>query len=303
MSNLRPILATTDLSEHGARALSRAHDLAAREGRAVIALHVIREEPLWWVVKARDLDPDELRHRLLGRAEQDLQAQLDALPVERATERILVTSGRAFMEIIRQARTGDCELIVVGAHGKHKIQDWFIGTTAERVVSKSDRPVLVSRADEPAPYREVVLAVDFSRGCQDAIRMARRLAANNARFTLAHVYELWFEPRLTESDLSREVYDRILEQEEARLLDELKAFGRATGLDHQRLRFEIRQGHPGPGLLDIAREVGADLIACGTHGMSGVQYVLLGSVAQHLLRQAHCDVLIARHGKHRLELP
>jgi len=297
MPENRPILAATDLSEHGALALARARALAEAEGREVIAAHVIREEPLWWVIKARDLDPDELRRRLLTRAEQDLQAQVDALPASKVPCRTLVSSGQAFMEIIRQARANRCDLIVVGAHGQHKVQDWFIGTTAERVVSKSDRPVLVTRQKAEGPYREVVLGVDFSSLGQTAIRMACQLAAADARFTLVHIYELWFEPRLAESDLTHAVHDRIVAQEEQRLLDELKAFARSVGLAERHVHFEIRQGYPGPGLLHIARERNADLIACGTHGMSGVQYVLLGSVAQHVLRQAHCDVLIARHGK------
>ena len=65
----------------------------------------------------------------------------------------------------------------------------------------------------------------------------------------------------------------------------------------------FRYGHPGALIPQIARELATDLVAMGTAGRSGLPYILLGSVAEHVLREAPCDVLTVRPTDFRFELP
>ncbi|HEY7652966.1 MAG TPA: universal stress protein [Methylomirabilota bacterium] len=58
---------------------------------------------------------------------------------------------------------------------------------------------------------------------------------------------------------------------------------------------EVAMGHPADTIVRIARERGADLIVMSTHGRTGLQHVLLGSVAEKVVRLAPCPVLTVKH--------
>ena len=57
---------------------------------------------------------------------------------------------------------------------------------------------------------------------------------------------------------------------------------------------EVTEGHPADAIVRVAREEGADLIVMGTHGRTGLQHALLGSVAETVVRHAPCPVLTVR---------
>ena len=58
---------------------------------------------------------------------------------------------------------------------------------------------------------------------------------------------------------------------------------------------EVAAGNPADAIVRVAKERGADLIVMGTHGRTGLQHVLLGSVAEKVVRLAGCPVLTVRH--------
>lgn len=55
-----------------------------------------------------------------------------------------------------------------------------------------------------------------------------------------------------------------------------------------------RIGKPTNEILDLAKEVGADLILVGTHGFQGLERLVMGSTAEHVVREAGCPVLVVR---------
>ena len=61
---------------------------------------------------------------------------------------------------------------------------------------------------------------------------------------------------------------------------------------------EIAAGHPAETIVRVAQDKSADLIVMGTHGRTGLQHVLLGSVAEKVVRLAPCPVLTVRHALH-----
>ena len=56
-------------------------------------------------------------------------------------------------------------------------------------------------------------------------------------------------------------------------------------------------------ITKVARGVRADLVAVGTAGRTGIPYILLGSAAEHVMREAQCDVLVVQSGSVAFELP
>ena len=179
MANIKDILVGTDLSERSERAFARAAQLA-HDGRATLALLHVVESGLAAAV----------HERRQAFAEEYLREWLAKLPeAGRAGARFKVVAGEPFAVIIEQARERGADLIVVGEPGKKGLKELFVGTTAERIVRHSDRPVLVVKRPTENAYRRVLVAVDFSEGALRALDAAYQ-AAPSAQFLLVHAWQV-----------------------------------------------------------------------------------------------------------------
>lgn len=293
MAESCPILIASDLSDASELAVTRATQLAARRACPLIALHVIQEEPLWWVVKSRDLDPDDLRGELLQEALAGLKTQLQEaagrLGIEPPDSQVQARLGKPVAVASEMAAAIHARLVVVGAHGRHAVRDWFIGTTAEKMVRAGNVPVLVARVEPTHSYQKVVVAIDFSESSRAALRAALDWAPQ-AQFTLVHVYETWFETYIAPA-----TYERLRDEQEEALHDRLREFAHEAGVSSdQEPDYRVIAGHPGTAVIEAAVNAHADLTVCGTQGETGLRHLLLGSVAQHILRESRGDVLTVR---------
>ena len=97
-----------------------------------------------------------------------------------------------------------------------------------------------------------------------------------------------------------------------RLLGE-GAFGRVYAGHHRLLpdvkvcvkqeKTQVMQGTPFAEIVKVARDESYDLIVMGTHGRAGISHALLGSVAERVVRKAHCPVLTIRHPDQKVAHP
>lgn len=145
-------------------------------------------------------------------------------------------------------------------------------------------------------YQHIVVAVDESAIALEAAKQALALASTlQARVTLMSVIAVDPFVGVDFYKVAPAITDYFLhaEQSAQRRLNELAADFLEVGLDAQTKI--IRGVSPDVGILQIADEVNADLIMMGSHGRSGLQKFLLGSVAQKVLHQSPIAVLIARH--------
>jgi nucleotide-binding universal stress UspA family protein len=132
------------------------------------------------------------------------------------------------------------------------------------------------------------LASDFSAASEPPARVARRLLDNSSRLSLVHVYDSTpFRLGFTEStpESARQLEDDAhtrLTALRARFPNEIDA--RVITIDAESSALAI---------ADCARDQEADLIVVGTHGRSGLARLLIGSVAENVVRHAPCDVLTA----------
>lgn len=296
-NKLGAILVSTDLSPRADHALTRARLLARAHGAALTLQHVVERGP--------DIDtlPESWMRELFGaagsptetlrqRAEAALRAKLADAPSGAQTE---VSVGVPFVEIIRAARERNAELVVLGAHGGHYIREWLLGTTAERVIRKGDRPVLVVKKPPKGPYRRLLVAVDFSETSKRALALAVRMAPK-ARVALLNVYDFGLAEPLRAGGTTSEELLLLQQTYEQQRRERLVAFAREAGLDPDKAQLLVRYGYPGLVINAVAAEQRAHLVAVGTQGLSGLRYVLLGSVAEHVLRESRCDVLAVHPG-------
>jgi universal stress protein A len=140
--------------------------------------------------------------------------------------------------------------------------------------------------------QHVLVPIDFSATADQALAYAIALAQQlQARLTLLHVFDL---TPLTMGDAATGVPVTAvheLEIEVQQLLQESLERVQRAGLQGESL---LVQGTPTQTIIDTAGEQGVDLIIMGTHGRTGLAHVFLGSVAEHIVRQGPCPVLVVR---------
>ena len=144
MPSIKKILAPIDFSEVSNRSLDYAVDLAAQVKAAVSVIHVY-EIPVYAFADGAIITPPEVAAELAGRA----QKSLDAAVAERSDRGVEIsgtlTNGSPREEILRLAKEGNADLIVMGTHGRRGLPRAIMGSVAERVLRTSEIPVLTVR--------------------------------------------------------------------------------------------------------------------------------------------------------------
>jgi nucleotide-binding universal stress UspA family protein len=133
----------------------------------------------------------------------------------------------------------------------------------------------------------IVVPIDFSEEADRAVDCALDLADQPSQITAVHVAPplITFEPAI--------VYDVIGDEERREQLQ--AAFSkRYADPKYREVRFQVRFGDPGHEIVDFAKEMNAGLIVMPSHGRTGLAHVLLGSVAERVVRLAKCPVLVLR---------
>lgn len=143
-------------------------------------------------------------------------------------------------------------------------------------------------------YRRILVATDFSKGAEAALDAARRLARiHDAELLLLHVYMEMPVFRFAEvSDVQR-----LYERQRLGLEEALEAQARAAQAGGPAVTALLRTGSPADTIVRVAREEYADLIVVGAHGERGLTSLLMGNVAERVVRLADRSVLIVRHGE------
>ena len=140
-------------------------------------------------------------------------------------------------------------------------------------------------------FKAILVPTDFSTASAPAMEYARMLGERFcAALHLLHVVEdpylaaAWSEAYAAIPDMREQ-----LTKESGRRLEELTAL-----LPNLATTTEVVVGSPAKTIVNVARTRGVDLIVMGTHGRSGVAHLLLGSVAERVVRLAACPVLTVR---------
>jgi nucleotide-binding universal stress UspA family protein len=291
MSGLQSILAATDFSDDAANAVERAARLGADAGLARGAVvHVIEES---WFESLRRFA------NLTADAEQSVVAQAKRTLDELAE----AVRGRTGFALERELCVGsvldmilgvldDFDVLALGARGRNPLRDFAIGTTAERLLRRTAKPILVVKRGAQTAYRRAVVAVDFSPHSRRALALGAA-AAPRAELHLTHVYAVPFEGNLRYAGVSDEAMREYGAKARRDAEDEMNRFIRDCGIESARMRCLIEHGgHVSTVLRDRARELGADLVVVGKHGKSLTEHLLIGSVTLHLLAECPCDVLV-----------
>jgi len=182
--------------------------------------------------------------------------------------------------------------VVVGAHGEHFLQDGLLGTTTARILRSGNHPVLIVRAEEPTPYRKVLVPVDFSAASRGALVWALAIEPQAAIHVL-HAVEVPFEAAIKEAGVPEDLIQRFHAEALDRARERQDEFiGKAAGSEAGRISRSVEYGYPPKVITDQSWLLRPDLIVVGKHGEAEKDPALLGGVTKHVIYEADCDVLV-----------
>jgi len=212
----------------------------------------------------------------------------------------LVDQGAAHERLVLHGKVDEVDLIVLDSHLRSSpVRDFFLGTTAERVVRTSSIPVLVVNAPPKAPYERPLIALDLSPASLEALELTLRVAKpTSGMFDVIHAFETPNESLYRGRHMNLPPEDILAYRRDCKRKARAKIEAALSRFERAGLRFRItmRRGDPRAAVLKEAARRGSDLIALGTRGHSNLGRMLLGSVASEVLGTATCDVLVAPGG-------
>ena len=291
MTSLKRILAATDFSPLGNGAVRRAAWLAAREDGELLIVHAVPRLSALHGAFGAD-DSLQLPVRLRAAADANL-----ATLIEQATQagvrrvRGEIVEGSAHRAVAEMADAFAPELLVIGAHSKDRVQQFFLGGTASRILGHAACPVLVVRRQPEGDYRQVMAAVDLGPRSSAVLRTCV-VVAGPARITAVHAYKAPFEAELRHAELPEKDIAPHREREREAAQTNMQALLCGAELAGRDLSSRIAHGHPNPVLPEAASSLGADLIVAGRHGGSHLEEAVMGSITKFLVYYAPCDVLV-----------
>ncbi|HEX5843848.1 MAG TPA: universal stress protein [Pseudomonas sp.] len=262
------ILIAHDLRDTADMALCRAAQLAKQFNAKLTMLHV--------------LDPSKSSQEH-EQAKQALDRSLTQYAPP-GTELLIRTGNKPSEVVLQQLAEGDYDLLVLGGH--HQRHDFFSGTSLDRIARNCPVPLLLVARGDFKPYERALSAIDFSLCACSALGQAYRLLPETAELHALHVFEPdKGTPKQVEAQLATQkaLIDQLLKDE----AQNLPAKG-------PKLSHSVQQGGILRCLQAQLKNDRIELLVLGSHGRSALSQALLGSLAQHFLHKAPCDIYVVR---------
>jgi nucleotide-binding universal stress UspA family protein len=284
------ILAATDFSAPSDAALAHARRLADSIGASLHVLHVVDNMFMRAVLAdPRDYETAGLR-QMQDRLSSTGQATAATLTVERSDE--------PADEITSYARTHAIDLIVMGTHGRGRISHLLLGSVAEKVARTAPCPVLTLR-EAPATTElkglRVLVPTDFSASSDAAFGYAKRLVAKlGGSIRLLHVVEHPAMGTSFGSELSVPEASELQDEQLTKITLQLSQRILVDSHPRVKLTSDTVFGPSAAMITAHAADPGFDLIVMGTRGRSGLAHLVMGSVAESVIRTAPCPVLTVK---------
>lgn len=288
-TGVEKILLSTDGSEYSEGAVREAIRLAKNCGSEMTALSVIETNPEF----------DALAPQIMEKKEKAARQKLDQVLSRAKNEGVacsaVVREGEdAYHYIVDTALANKCTMIVMGRRGRTGLKRLMMGSVTARVIGHAPCNVLVVPKAAKLAFKHIVVATDGSKysvaAASAAIGLAKR---NKSSLTVLSVAP---NELLSASDMDVTFNQReLIEKNSLREAEKnAKAVKEAAQKEEVEVTAFVLSGRPADAIIETAKERNADLIVLGSHGRTGVERLLMGSVAERVIVLASCPVLVAK---------
>jgi len=286
---LERILVPTDFSESADAAVVYAIDTARSSGACIHLIHAYAV-PSVAIGHAGAIGVAEVIGSIRQGASQKLEVvkrKVEAAGLECGMDLSAMSPPDA---IAAAALKTQADCIIMGTRGLTGIRHAIMGSIAERTLRTAPCPVLTVHGHAQAPpaiARKILVPTDFSAESMAALEMAVEWAGPETEVVLLHAhYDVGLVKPLVPEDGLDESATR--QHVQARMDEAV----RAVAPDDSRISTRVEEGvNESTAILHVAGEPGFDLIVMGTHGRTGLKHLVMGSVAEHVLREAKCPTV------------
>lgn len=286
-------LVPTDFSDASSCALAHAIKLASGLGGEIHVLHVaeipthsVPDLPLDFI--------DVIESKSMAELNGQLKQFDSSLPPITKVVRTGVPSKSPAEVTLEYARDNEVDVIVMGTHGRRGTRRLLLGSVTEEVIRRSICPVLTVRQQKKAclipTIEKILVPIDFSEASERVVEVAEKLALRTgASVTLMHIVDIEFYPfyGLT-VDPVQLIERNMIDISMTKLNDKVLEL-RKKGLH---ANWETDTGHPARIVAEYAERNNIDLIVIGSHGRSGFDRMMLGSISEKVIRSAPCPTVV-----------
>ncbi len=200
----------------------------------------------------------------------------------------IIEYGNLSEKIIQLANNINANVILIGAGDKAENEAFQLGTTAEKIIRKSEKPVWVIKNNSSPTIKNILCPVDFSKASKRTLKNAIYLAQKlNAKLIIFNAYKINYPTALTSS----KEWD---EENERKKLDhhtDFDLFIKKFNLKDVNWVKEIKGGDPAAKIRKAISKHKIDLNIMGTSGIATLSSFLLGSVTKKVIREVPCSFI------------
>lgn len=293
---IETILVPLDGSTLAEQALAAADQLARRSTARVVLVRAPNMEPAYATAESAYgmIYPEQA----IGRASAEARDYLKSVQSLQATRGIqvgtVVVEGDAAGAVVDIASQIKADIIAMSSHGYSGLTRWLLGSVAEKVLRAATCPVLVVRSRRP--IKRVLVPLDGSELSERSVAPAMEVAqALEASVTLLRVVPEFHVEQLRDLDeFEYGLGPRLVEEMQADADSYLKRVSQPFTAQGLQIDCEVRFGPPATSILTYAENHAIDLIAMATHGRTGLQRWVYGSVTEKVLRAGEYSMLVVR---------
>lgn len=280
MKLLKSILVAIDFTESSERVLENSIAFAKKFQSELTVIHVL---------------PDDLNNKVNLLVEKSASSDLKEVN-DRINSKGIKTGfpileyGNYCDRIVAAADKINANLVIVGSGERRKNTALLLGSTAEKIIRKSNKPVFVVKSDQRLDIKNIICPVDFSEESKRALKTAIITSRIfNARLVILTVYTLF-----------RQTFTKLnpVEINEQRKLDHISEFNKFIedfNLVDVNYELQVKGGEPAEEIIKAIKKYESDLLLMGTTGKSGISKVLMGSVTGKVIREVLCSFITLKN--------
>jgi nucleotide-binding universal stress UspA family protein len=300
MLQLNKILVPTDFSPASDDALTSACQWGRSFGAEIHIVNVLQTlRPDLYPAPASPPDSRSAPATVRECAEGELETRRRLASRQGVTVKCAAAEGlSAAGTILAYAEENDIDLVAMSTHGRRGVRRMILGSVAEEVVQFSTLPVLTivagERSAHPLRPEHILVPVDLSEHSKKAVAHAKHLAAAfGAGLRLLHVVVEMAQPVYYDGmGVPNLVFaSPVLEKQAVAAMESLYA---AAGGPSVPVEFHLEHGLAVEQILRFASAHRTDLLVLASHGLTGLSHLLMGSVAERLVRRASCPVFTVK---------
>jgi len=267
---MEKLMVATDGSEYSESAIREAINLAKICSSTLIAVSVVKT----------NLEFDSVLPQFVEKAEQEAIKHLESVKAKATKEgvncmTIESLSEEPYQDIVNHASKNNVDMIFMGTHGKTEMKRLMMGSVTARVIGYAPCNILILPLNAKVECKNVLIATDGSKyseaAASEALGIAKRCGSSLIVISVAS------------SDA-----------EIASAKDNVNKVSEAAEREGVKTTSVVTKGKPYEAIIETAKQKKADFIVVGSHGRTGLDRLLMGSVTERVIGHAETAVLVVR---------